>query len=135
MNFTDTITVFNHYKENGHDKWLRTVLKGCQWRRKIVRTVDSGGKVIKTNEVSITIPMRDGYKVAIDWVRLADKASYWTIDTEYSLDMIVLGEVKIELSEAYPPKNLKRDYPDVITAKTLADNTNRDRLKHWKVTS
>lgn len=135
MNFTDTITIFNHYKENGHDKWLRTVLKGCQWRRKIVRTVDSGGKVIKTNEVSITIPMRDSYKVAIDWARLADKVSYWTIDTEYSLDMIVLGEVKIELSEAYPPKNLKRDYPDVITAKTLADNTNRDGLKHWKVTS
>lgn len=135
MNFTDTITIFNHYKENGHDKWLRTVLKGCQWRRKIVRTVDSAGKVIKTNEVSITIPMRDGYRVAADWAKLADKASYWTIDTEHSLDMIILGEVKVELSEAYPPKNLKRDYPDVITAKTLADNTNRDRLKHWKVTS
>ena len=39
MNFTDTITIFNHYKENGHDKWLRAVLKGCQWCRKVVRTV------------------------------------------------------------------------------------------------
>ena len=99
------------------------------------RSYRSSGKVVKTDEVSITIPMRDGYKVATDWVKLADKASYWTIDTGHNLDMIVLGEVKIELSEAYPPKNLKRDYPDVITAKTLADNTNRDRLKHWKVTS
>lgn len=135
MIFTDTITIFNHYKENGRDKWLRTVLNGCQWRRRVVRTVDSGGKVVKTNEVSITIPMRHGYRAAAKWARLADKASYWTMDTEHGLDMIVLGEVEIELSETYLPKNLKRDYPDVITAKTLADNTNRDGLKHWKVTS
>lgn len=135
MIFTDTITIFNHYKENGHDRWKRTVLTNCQWVRKIVRTVDSGGKLIKTPEVKVTIPYRGDYISAATWAKLPDKTGFWTIDTEHGLDMLVLGGVPKELSENYTPKMLGRDYPDVITAKTLADNTNRDRLKHWKVTS
>lgn len=135
MIFTDTITIYNHYKEDGHDKWQRTVLRSCQWRRKIIRSVDSAGRVLKTSEVSVTIPYRGGYVSAEEWEKLTDKRRNWTIDTECGLDMIALGEVEYELSEAYPPRKLKHDHADTITAATLSDSTNRDRLKHWKVTS
>lgn len=134
MIFTDTITIYNHYKEDGHDKWQRTVLFGCQWRCKIIRTVDSGGKIIKTAEVSITIPYRNGYVGAVEWLKLADRKGKWTVDTEHNLDILTLGKCDIELSETYTPKKLMKDRQDVIIAGTLADNTNRDHLKHWRVT-
>ena len=134
MIFTDTITIYNHYKEDGHDKWQRTVLFGCQWRRKIIRTVDSSGKIIKTVEVSVTIPYRSGYVSATEWIKLADRKGKWTVGTERNLDILTLGKCEIELSETYTPKKLMKDRQDVIIAGTLADNTNRDHLKHWRVT-
>ena len=134
MLFTDTITIYNHYKEDGLDKWQRTVLFGCQWRRKIIRTVDNAGKVLKSAEVSVTIPMREGYLPYKEWLNLADKTGKWTIDTEHHLDMLTLGECECELSETYTPNMLKRDRLDTIVAGTLSDNTNRDYLKHWRVT-
>lgn len=135
MIFTDTITLYNHYKEDGHDKWQRTVLFGCHWRRKIIRTVDSAGKIIKTVEVSVTIPEREGYVCSKDWLILADKKGKWTIDTEHNLDVLTLGECKSELSETYTPNMMKKDRQDTIIAGSLSDNTNRDYLKHWRVIS
>ena len=63
MNFTDTITMYSLGSTNGDDLyWERFVIKGCQWREKIVRTTDSSGKVFKTKEISVTIPIKGDTK-------------------------------------------------------------------------
>lgn len=91
--------------------------------------------MIKTPEVSVTIPMRDGYLPYKDWLKLPNKAGKWTVDVEHNLDILTLGECKSELSETYTPNMMKKDRQDTIIAGALTDNTNRAYLQHWRVMS
>ena len=133
MIFTDTITIYSYYKDNGVEKWHRTVLKGVMWKRKRVQTVNIDGKLNIVDTVSITIPYRALYLPYKEFLLSNDRLSHWTIETASNLSVAVLGECDKEIGESYRIKDLKPDYSDVVTLKSLADNTNRDHLKNWKV--
>ena len=134
--FTDMITIYNHYKADGKDHWKRTVLEGVQWSRKVRYAPDSGGKLVSTVTVSVTVPIRDGYVPADQWQDLKDRTGKWTVDTKQHLDVFALGEVDAELDAAeYTPAKFLRDHQDAFIVSCLSDNTNRDRLKHWKVST
>lgn len=133
MIFTDTITIYSYYKDNGAEKWHRTVLKGVMWKRKRVQSVNIDGKLNIVDTVSITIPHRALYLPYKEFLLSSDRLSHWTIETASNLSVAVLGECDKEIGDNYRLKDLKRDYSDVVTLKSLADNTNRDHLKNWKV--
>ncbi len=133
MIFTDTITIYSYYKDNGAEKWHRTVLKGVMWKRKRVQSVNIDGKLNIVDTVSITIPYRALYLPYKEFLLSSDRLSHWTIETASNLSVAVLGECDKEIRDSYRLKDLKRDYSDVVTLKSLADNTNRDHLKNWKV--
>ncbi len=133
MIFTDTITIYSYYKDNGVEKWHRTVLKGVMWKRKRVQSVNIDGKLNIVDTVSITIPYRALYLPYKEFLLSSDRLSHWTIETASNLSVAVLGECDKEIGDNYRLKDLKRDYSDVVTLKSLADNTNRDHLKNWKV--
>ena len=121
--FTDTVTLFNHYK----GAWVKTVLPGVQWKDKITRTVDSDGKITITPEVSLTVPVRAGYVEP-----KAFTGSGFTFGTG-NLDVIVLGEINDEITQDFTITHLKKKYDHAATIYGVSDNTLRAMLRHWKV--
>lgn len=121
--FTDTVTLFNHYK----GEWFKTVLPGVQWKDKVTRTVDSDGKITITPEVSLTVPVRAGYVEPKVFT-----GEGFTFGTG-NLDVIVLGEINDEITQDFTITHLKKKYDHVATIYGVSDNTLRAMLRHWKV--
>lgn len=126
--FTDTITLYNHYREGRTDRWKRTVLHGVQWTQKTVRTASNNGSVVVTTETNITIPDRDGYAKPLDFAQAADKSGLWTLAPD---DLVLLGESIVEVVNEVTTDDLCT--LGVVTVRSVEDNTLRPRLKHWKV--
>lgn len=138
MIFTDTITVYNYYKDpiTKQESWLRSVLHGVQWRKRTERTVTAQGVVNLATVISITIPCpaEKPYVSPRQYPRLPTDIMpmYFTLDDRQGLDVIVQGEVAQEITPTYTITKLKADYGSV-TISAVSDNTPRDRLKSWKV--
>ena len=121
--FTDTVTLFNHYK----GQWFKTVLPAVQWKDKVTKTVDTSGRIVATPEVSLTVPERAGY--------IEPKAftgTGFTFGTG-NLDVIVLGKIDEEITADFTITGLRKKYDHVATIYAVSDNTLRQQLKHWKV--
>ena len=121
--FTDTVTLFNHYK----GQWLKTVLPGVQWKDKVSKTVDTSGRIVVTQEVSLTVPVRSGY---VEPKAFTGKG--FTFGTG-NMDVIVLGEIDDEITADFTITSLRKKYDHVATIYAVSDNTLRQQLKHWKV--
>ncbi len=121
--FTDTVTLFNHYK----GQWFKTVLPGVQWKDKVSKTVDTSGRIVVTQEVSLTVPVRTGYVEP-----KAFTGEGFTFGTG-NLDVIVLGEVDDAITADFTITSLRKKYDPVATIYAVSDNTLRQQLKHWKV--
>nr|DAP38688.1 MAG TPA: hypothetical protein [Caudoviricetes sp.] len=131
--FTDTITVYNHLPD---DRYQRTVVKGVMVTGKTVKTVTADGKVNLAATVNITIPesavCERKYLPKHEFRKLSDAENYWTLDDAGNLDVIVRGEVAVEITDEYRIKHLRADY-DCVTVAEVSDNRNKPRLKHIKV--
>lgn len=123
--FTNTVTLFNHYK----GQWFKTVLAGVQWKDKVTKAVDSDGKIVVTPEVSLTVPVRPDYVEP-----KAFTGEGFTFGAG-NLDVIVLGEIADEITQDFTITNLRKKYDHVATISGVADNTLRPMLRHWKVTA
>ena len=123
--FTNTVTLFNHYK----GQWSKTVLTGVQWKDKVTKAVDSDGKIVITPEVILTVPVRPGYVEP-----KAFTGEGFTFGAG-NLDVIVLGEIADEITQDFTITNLRKKYDHVATISGVADNTLRPMLRHWKVTA
>ncbi len=134
--FNDTITVINYYTDSltKVDKWHKTVLTGCMWRRKTTKTVNDN-KIQIDDSVSVTIPYREGYLPPKQYAKMPndEMSKYWTLNADNNLDIIVLGTVKEEISDSFTITDVKRNYDEVATISAVSDNTNMNHLKHWKV--
>ncbi|NLI20774.1 MAG: hypothetical protein GX418_04420 [Clostridiales bacterium] len=136
--FGDTVTLYNHYRENREDRWQRTVIRGVQHRAKTEKTVDASGLHL-AQSVSVTIPVNADaggrhYLPPHLFATSENRAAYWTLDSEQNLDVIVNGECAEELSVTYTLDHLRKERR-YATIKGVSDNTGRPRLKHWKVTA
>lgn len=98
--FTDTITVYNHLPD---DRYQRTVVKGVMVTGKTVKTVTADGKVNLAATVNITIPesavCERKYLPKHEFRKLSDAENYWTLDDAGNLDVIVRGEVAVEITD------------------------------------
>ena len=131
--FNEKVTVYNHYKDAIHnDKWQKTVLDQCMWKKTVTKTV-SDGRIQIDDSVSLTILNQDGYLPPKQFAKLEDKSEKWTLNPTNNLDIVVLGEIDVEITDDYTITNLRNDFDDVMTIKSVSDNTRRDHLKHWRV--
>lgn len=96
--FTDTVTLFNHYK----GQWLKTVLPGVQWKDKVSKTVDTSGRIVVTQEVSLTVPVRSGY---VEPKAFTGKG--FTFGTG-NMDVIVLGKIDEEITADFTITSLRK---------------------------
>lgn len=108
--FSDTVTL---YRRNG-DIFERVVMNGVQWRQKIER-INAGGKLAISAGTSVTIPGE--------------------IDAEvHPGDVMVLG-IAPELTDEYTVASLRAEHETYCTVQSIADNRNRPKLKHRRVTA
>lgn len=112
--FTDTVTVY-HRRVDGQTKddvFTRVVVRGAMYRRKMERTVDTGGVVRLTESTSVTfLPENDpGALLGVG-------------------DMLVRGEGRA-LTDDYTLRDLRREHPELCEVRAIADNRNRPCLKH-----
>lgn len=135
MLFTDKATIYNHYVDNGVDKWKRSVVEGVQWSHNKIETNVSGGTQTQSRVESITFDFTRIYKNnpmyvnPIEFANLTDKSGYWTLDSNNKLDVIVYGECTSEISASYKLANLIKDNQYVGTISAVSDDRNRTFLK------
>ena len=135
--FTDTITIYNRTIANREPVWRRTVVRGVQWTQKSRISYDASGKNIYTTETSITIPVDADaggkqYAEPKAYLAAADPDVLWTLNAESGEDVIIKGECPWNISDAYTLDDLNNEY-GYVSIQAVADNTNREHLKNWKV--
>ncbi len=137
--FNDNVTIYNYVRENGIVSWFRTQIENVMWSEKTETSVSSDRHINIAQTVSLTMPTSKikcdkEYMPSVEWKKLSasDKGLYWTINAS-GQDVIVKGLVDKELSETYPPTELKKDFENVATVVVFTDTTTRNGLKHYKV--
>lgn len=138
MLFTDKATIYNHYVDNGVDKWHRSVIEGVQWSHNKIETNVSGGTQTQARVESITFDFTKNYRNPLYvnpnvYADLTDKSGFWTLDSKNKLDVIVYGECQSEISASYKLANLAKDNQYCGTVSAVSDNRNRTFLKNIKV--
>lgn len=135
------ITLYNHFRdpETRADRWQRTVLKGVQTRERLEKTVSTDGKLLLARSVSVTIPVSADaggrrYLAPSAYAASEARERYWTLDAARGLDAIVDGACEAELGDGTTLDGLARER-GVLTIRAVSDNTQRGRLRHWRVTA
>ena len=140
--FTDTMTVYNFHRDPKTDEevWLRSVVKGVQWRHNKTDVTSSGGVQTESKVESITVDFQRGYgnKPYLDPQKFRklsaeEAAEYWTLDVRSGQDKLVLGHSVREIADGYSLADLAEDNQWVVTVTAVSDNRNRPRLKTIKV--
>ena len=140
--FTDTMTVYNFHRdpETDEEVWLRSVVKGVQWRHNKTDITSSGGVQTEGKVESITVDFQRGYgnKPYLEPQKFRklsaeEAAGYWTLDVRTNQDKLVLGESEKEIGERYRLTDLKEDFQYAVTVTEVSDNRSRPRLKNIKV--
>ena len=121
--FTDTVTIYNRYKENGQERWQRHVLTGVNWTDTVGSTVRKTG-VVPAHSTTFIIPkaVLVDYVPPVEFSALEDKSGKWTVAPK---DTMVLGAVDVEISTT-PSK-------DLIGVEKVRQILNVDGLLHGRL--
>lgn len=131
MLFPHSCTVYNRYREGKEDIWQRTVLESIFWDN--VRSLNSRtGAVDHEDSAVIIIPAvnRKGYLSPKEYVKVEDKAGYWTLQPG---DKIVFGAIDFEIDETHRLAELEKDYDDVLNITRVDRRIFGSTLDHWEV--
>jgi len=129
--FPHTVTVYNKHREDGEEKWQRTVLYGVFWNA-ISGAVMRRTGATSTDSVQIIIPMaikasRNEYRPPKEWAALTDKTGYWTLQPG---DVVVKGALDVEIDRS--TKELQ-GYDDVLTITSVDTKGFGSGMDHWEV--
>lgn len=141
--FTDVMTVYNYRRDpdTGEETWIRSVVRGVQWRHNKTELTVSGKMQTADRAESITVDFQREYRgnkpylppQAYKKLPQEEAAGFWTLDAKTGQDIAVLGEAGEEVGAGYRPKDLLQDYQYAGTVQAVSDNRGRPRLKHIKV--
>lgn len=135
--FCDTVTIYNHVLIDRVDRWEKTIIKGVQWTRRQINTMNDSGRNVVTEKTLITIPITAnsggrGYVLPSDFARAADRSKVWTLNAANGNDLVVRGACDAEITQDYTPAQLIKDY-GAVSITVVRDNTAPGILKNWKV--
>ena len=134
--FTETITLYNHTRENRADKWYRTVIRGVMWSQERINSTDSNGRSVFETEVNLTIPVEADtggkkYVNPSDFDIALDKTDKWTLNPANGDDVAVYGECLSEISDTFTVDDLAKEQT-MISIMAVSDNTKRRCGRTWK---
>lgn len=127
--FTDTITVYNRFKEAGKEQWQRRVISGVNWTDMIGAVIRKTG-VTPAGSFTLVIPKASmaGYVTPEQFKVLEDRSEHWTVAVG---DTVALGELQTEVT-ATPSKDLAGiDHVRIVSA---VDYLAHGSLAHLEVT-
>lgn len=125
--FCDTVTLYNRYKEDGAEKWHRTVIEG------VFLDVIKGAVARKTGVTSadsalLIVPMN--LSVAADFVASAAYCGDgWTLAAG---DILAVGAASAEI--AVSPKELK-GVGETFTITSVDRKAHGGSMAHWEVSA
>lgn len=132
----NTITIFNHKKAGKEDVWNKTTLHGVSVVSGVDKSVSANGTVTRKQILTIVIPVNAWEKEYIDpmqYEKLEDVSSCFTLNPSNNSDFIVAGECEEEITGDYRVSDLKKDYAKCGIIAGVSDFTDTPRLKHFKV--
>ena len=86
MHFTDTITVYNYYRNptTKAESWQRTVISNVQFSQNAIKSVSGDNKVViaKTSNITLTGIAKSSreYINPIEYAELTDTTGHYTFD-------------------------------------------------------
>lgn len=122
--FTDTVTLYNKYMEDGREKWKRTVLGGVHWDAAAGAILRKAGTE-RTDSVMLIIPWRSGYEKPRMW---QENQTGWTLRPG---DTVVKGVVEMEIVRSI---DRELDVDDKLTITAVDEKKFGGRMAHWEVT-
>lgn len=137
--FNETVTIYNYRKEDGVEKWYRSILENCcQWNETQQKNISSDRKIDVAQSVDLRIidsKLKKPFKALKEWQALTDedKPNYWTVDHKSNLDIVVLGSVETEVTDDYTITNIKKDFDCVATVSMFSDYTKSRGLKNYLI--
>ena len=112
--FTDTVSVL-HWTGTAY---VKTVLRGVQWRERVKETSDASGIMTYNHTVSVTVPY--------------ETATAITADPQTAQDLIVYGDVATLPTSSTMAAFLLAN-PKAVVVREVIDNGYRPQLKHFRI--
>ena len=122
-----SVTIYNkvYDREEGSNKYYRTILKGVNWQ--------DVTKVVAEVYVPFLVDTRKRYRSPVNFASAQDKNDFFTFAPE---DIVVRGEITDELIKQKDVEHLKDKYGNVRIIAIVETNDNGSpALQHWKVTA
>ena len=133
------VTVWNRLKnpddKQAPDIFYRKILPvKCKYKTKVTRNEAEGGVIVKVMQIAV-IPYTECYKEPNEWAVLDDseRSSYFTLQDG---DILALGAILYDITGITPWRETdvkEKLKPDVMTIKTVHNNTRCNQGRHWKV--
>lgn len=125
--FCDTVTLYNQYKEDGAEKWHRTVIEGV-FLDVIKGAVARKTGVSSADGVVLIVPMN--VPASTDFVAPAAYCGTgWTLAAG---DILTAGAVSAEI--AVSPKELRR-VGEIFTVTSVDRKAHGGSMAHWEVSA
>lgn len=134
-----TITIYNHHRgKDKSEKWQRTVIRGVGYSYSMEKTVSNTGALVLSELLTVVIldtadTQGRKYIDRISYEKLEDASDFWTINQTNNQDMIVCGECVQEVGIDFKLSDFKKNYEKCGVICGFSDNTDKPRLKHFKV--
>lgn len=128
---TETITLFHDRfdPDAGYNVWTPTVIRGVSFHGDTATTVTDTGLLAASKYVArIPATADTGGKEYAEPHVFEDPETQWTVANG---DVLIKGE---ETGTGWNPDKLREKYGSIVTVVGVADNRNRPRGKHWKLT-
>lgn len=133
-----SVTIYNkvYDREEGSNKYYRTILKGVNWQD-VTKVLPSDSGVISADVAEVYVPFlvdtRKRYRSPVNFSSAQDKNDFFTFAPE---DIVVRGEITDELIKQKDVEHLKDKYGNVRIIAIVETNDNGSpALQHWKVTA
>lgn len=133
-----SVTIYNkvYDRDEGSNKYYRTILKGVNWQD-VTKVLPSDSGVISADVAEVYVPFlvdtRKRYRSPVNFASAQDKNDFFTFAPE---DIVVRGEITDELIKQKDVEHLKDKYGNVRIIAIVETNDNGSpALQHWKVTA
>lgn len=133
-----SITIYNkvYDREEGNNKYYRTILKGVNWQD-VTKVLPSDSGVISADVAEVYVPFlvdtRKRYRSPVNFASAQDKNDFFMFAPE---DIVVRGEITDEITKQKDVEHLKDKYGNVRVIAVVETNDNGSpALQHWKVTA
>lgn len=139
--FSDVLTLYNRFVENGKEAWQRTVITGVEVMDRLGEAMRHSGAAsssarrvgpVSVSVLTALLPKRvqPGYLPPMEWRMTENRTGCWTLQPG---DILVPESCQREVVESVA--ELSQECDRVAVIGTVTDFGGRGDLCHWEVTA